>query len=517
MSRHRLWLPVLALCAASLGTGCARPESPRAPAFHWVAGCAEPGFDPGGPPEPVRWALERLLTRGLVSTDSSGRVVPDAAERWEWSPDSLTLTFHLRAGMRFVDGSPCGSGDFARALTRGLARTDHGTQAWLLAAVRGVDRVRAGRPLPALGIETPDALTLVLRLTRPDPDLPGSLALPGVSSPWSQAATGSWLGAPGLGPWRAVAGEPGRSLVLTRASGMGATDTLGIRFLLAGPRVLATLRAGSCDLLWPVPPALDLAPPPPAYQLRAAEASPGRTLLLVARADLPPTLRLPARHALAHGLNRNEVLRALGPRGRDLVSWLPGAGPFDFPALDEALVHEWMARARLGRAFHVVLTYDADGVGAVVARVLQGEWSRLGIYAELKPLRGARLEQDLLGGLSHLALVEAQPLRDGTPAALAMLVMPLRGPAVGGFRTGWRTREFDAWLLPRPGTPPPDPAATQDRLAEERIAIPLARLPWLWLERSGGPGVRFHPRFGPECPAPRGGDAVPPPGAASHR
>jgi len=45
---------------------------------------------------------------------------------------------------------------------------------------------------------------------------------------------------------------------------------------------------------------------------------------------------------------------------------------------------------------------------------------------------------------------------------------------------------------------------TQQRLADEAIALPIAELPWLWAQRPGAPG-RFHPRFGPD---PRG---FPPP------
>jgi hypothetical protein len=122
----------------------------------------------------------------------------------------------------------------------------------------------------------------------------------------------------------------------------------------------------------------------------------------------------------------------------------------------------------------------------------------------------------LLGGGSHLVLVEDQPLFDAFIAQLAPLVMPPRGPGVGGFRTMWRTREFDAWLWPRPAVHPrarsarhtvaaePDtlPPATQqaqNRLGEEMVVLPLARLPWRWVERGGPLPVGFHPHFGPQC------------------
>ena len=497
-SRSTVAVAAVALLAAVALAGCAQPRAVRTKCT-WIAGRPGPAFDPQGPPDPLRWSLERLLARGLMAEDSSGRVVPDAAGSLEWSADSLTLTFHLRPGLAFADGTPCGSDDFRRVLAAGLGRTDHATQAWILAAVRGVDRVRAGKPVPALGIETPDARTLVLRLVRPDPLLPRRLALPGASAPWSREGGAGWTRATGLGAYRAVAEEPGRALTLARVAPGAGPDTVAVRFLPGTGRVLWALRAGAADLVWPVPPGLASGGLPVGYRLRTQRARPPRRLLLVMRTDLPPTLRLPTRHALAHGLNREALLHQLGPRGAELVEWLPGAGRFDFPALDEALVRDWMERAKLGRSFHVVMAYDPDGAGAEVARALQGDWARLGIYVELRPRRGAQLPAELLGGLSHLALAESQAPDADVAAELATVVMPPRGPAVGSFKTGWRSREYDAWLAPRRASGAPDAALALARLAEERVVLPLAELPWVWVERAAAPRTGFHPRFGPEC------------------
>ena len=489
-------LALAALCCA----GCAARPPARGTSFVWIAGRLEPAFDPGGPPDPLRWSLERLLARGLVEEDSSGALVPGAAERWEWSADSLALTFHLRPGLVFADGAPCGSADFRRALGTGLGRGDHGSRAWLLSAVSGVERVRAGRPLPPLGIETPDPRTLVLRLARRDPLLPAKLALPGLSAPWSDSVSGGWRGAAGLGPYRVLGEEPGRALTLVRRAGAAGPDTILVRFQPLAARVLTFLRANAADLVWPLPAALDAGAALPGFQLGVRAAAPARTLLLVMRADLPPTSRLATRCALAHSVNRDRVLELLGVRGARLGSWVPGAGLYDFPALDEGQAREWMERGKLGQAFHVVMGYDADGAGASVARALQEEWSKLGIYAELRPLRGPKLARELQAGLSHLALVEEQPWTGDPAGTLASLVMPLRGPAVGAFRTGWRTRDFDGLLGPVRGSASPGPEAAQARLREDLVVLPLARLPWVWLARQNGSPLSFHPRLGPGCP-----------------
>src|SRR5437867_3316486 len=141
----------VAILALMLGCGalpaCAPRTSLPRPSVMWVLGTDLPRFDPAGPPDETRAALERLLTRGLVDEDSVGRVVPAAAESIETSPDSLVVTFRLRPDLAFADGTPCDSREFQATLLAGLARSDHSTRRWQLAAVKGVEAYRPGRPL----------------------------------------------------------------------------------------------------------------------------------------------------------------------------------------------------------------------------------------------------------------------------------------------------------------------------------------------------------------------------------
>ena len=494
---------LLAMIGAGSGlAGCAK-LAPAPTTFAWVLGGSEPAFDPHGPPDPRRWALERLLTQGLVTEDTLGRVVPAAAESILASLDSLTWTFRLREGLQFTDRTPCRSEDFRRALIEGLKRRDHGTQAWVLAAVSGVDAIRPGRPLPALGIDVVDDRTLVLRLVRPDVLLLRKLAVPGVCDAWSQRGDSTWLGAIGLGPLRAVEHHTGLRLRLVFAGrdGLppaGVVDTVFIRFALTAGRTRTLLRNGAIDLVWPPPQGMFDEALPGAYRMRTQNARPRTQLLLVARADLPPTTRLPARRALARGINRDEVVRMLGPGVERRTQWLASAPPADFPKLDGEEILLWMNRGKLGRSFHVEMAYRGDGPGAAIARSMQGEWSSHAIYIEPRPLRGERFEAEALGGRMHLVLTESQALVDDVAAELAQLVMPIRGPAIGSFRTGWRTREFDPWIYPRTGGTAPI-ELIESRLAEELVVLPLADLPWVWIERDAGPRRSVHPHFGPQC------------------
>jgi len=152
----------------------------------------------------------------------------------------------------------------------------------------------------------------------------------------------------------------------------------------------------------------------------------------------------------------------------------------------------------IGRSLHVVMAYSADGVGSRVARSLQSEWARSGLDVELRPFREPVVNGELLRrGGAQLLLVEDQAILANPSAELASLVLPMRGPPVGAFRAGWMTREFDPWIWGQGNPPPLDVAAAQQRMVDEDIVLPIANLPWLWVQRASAQG-RFHPRFGPD-------------------
>ncbi len=97
-----------------------------------------------------------LIFDALVRKDEHFDLRPSLAERWE-QPDARTWVFHLRDGVRFHDGRALEAEDVAwtvRSMIDGTLVTAKG------GAFAAVDRV-----------ETPDRLTVVVRLKRPDAGL----------------------------------------------------------------------------------------------------------------------------------------------------------------------------------------------------------------------------------------------------------------------------------------------------------------------------------------------------------
>jgi len=487
-ARPTLHVTFAAVAVLGVLAGCGTPRT--APVtLRWIVGSSPPPFDPGGPPEPIRNAIERCLTRGLVREDSSGAAVPDVAEKVDVTPDGLIYRFTLAAGLRFADGTPCRAADFVRTFRSGLVRRDHGTTAWALSAVRGVSAIRPGKPLPELGLHAVDERTLEIELVRRDPALLARLAVPGVSTVWSEASFG-------LGPFRVLERTAARlELARIRAAGAPLPDTIEIRFVPSSGRVRGVLRQQGADLVWPLPPGFETETAPAGYRRQAGPARPARQLALIQRADRPPTSRPSARQALVHGINRDDLLVLLGPEAVRTTTWAVGTPAVSFPRLDPEEIRMWKQRGKLGRSFHVNLAYRGDGPADAIARTMQGEWAANDIYVDLVPLRGARWIAESLDGKAHLLLVERQPPLEDPGADLACLVHPERGPAAGSFRTGWRTREFDPLIAGAGRGPTPRQVAT--RLEQEMIVLPIAGLPWVWIEREGGPTIGLDPRYGP--------------------
>lgn len=99
----------------------------------------------------------------LTEFDADLNVVPGLAESWDVSEDGLTVTFTLREGVTFADGSDFDSADVKYSLD---AIRDEATAAVARTSLASVTDVAA-----------PDAGTVVLTLSAPDAALPSNLAV----------------------------------------------------------------------------------------------------------------------------------------------------------------------------------------------------------------------------------------------------------------------------------------------------------------------------------------------------
>ncbi|MCW3476112.1 ABC transporter substrate-binding protein [Limobrevibacterium gyesilva] len=88
----------------------------------------------------------------LLDIDAKLNFVPQLATRWEWSEDALSLTLHLRDGVRFQDGTPLD----AEAVRLNLERYRSAPES-----------IRKTELKPITGVDVLDPLTLRIRLSTP--------------------------------------------------------------------------------------------------------------------------------------------------------------------------------------------------------------------------------------------------------------------------------------------------------------------------------------------------------------
>jgi oligopeptide transport system substrate-binding protein len=132
-----------------------------------------------GEPETLDWNkahtiveadLLNNLMEGLVTFDSSMRVIPALAQSWTLSSDRRTYTFKLRPGVRWSDGVVLKAKDFVYSWKRLLSPLTAADYAYFLYDIDGAEAFSTGKQLDfsQVGIRAIDDLTLEVRLNGPN-------------------------------------------------------------------------------------------------------------------------------------------------------------------------------------------------------------------------------------------------------------------------------------------------------------------------------------------------------------
>ena len=85
----------------------------------------------------------KLMYEGLTKLDKDLKTVPGAAEKWTYNADATQLTFNIRAGLKYSDGSPLNAARFKFALTRNINPATAGEYAQITDEIKGAPEWRA--------------------------------------------------------------------------------------------------------------------------------------------------------------------------------------------------------------------------------------------------------------------------------------------------------------------------------------------------------------------------------------
>ena len=163
MFRTKSWLILLAVlvisvvlsaCGGAAGpAGGAAPEqsggqaaAPRAryrPCASTRQGTFPEMMDPQKSSFVGEIAVLKLVYEGLTRLDDKLNTVPAAAESWAYNDDATQLTFTLRDGLTYSDGSPLNAERFAYSIRRNIDPTTAGEYAAITDEIVGAPEWRA--------------------------------------------------------------------------------------------------------------------------------------------------------------------------------------------------------------------------------------------------------------------------------------------------------------------------------------------------------------------------------------
>ena len=339
------------------------------------------------------------LFAGLVRIDDQFRPRPYLARHWRVSPDGRRYTFHLAPEARFHDGVPVTARDVAFSLD--TVKTYHPFGPAMFDAVAGVD--------------TPDAHTAVIRLTRPSPAFLQALAAPlmpviprHVYGDGRDPRTHPMNAAPvGSGPFRFAEWERGRHLILERNDdfflpGRPHLDRIVFRIVRDPAVRLLALRKGEVDY-FPFTPVrfrdlAKIAAEPDLAATTAGYAALGPVNYVEFNLRHPPFDDVRVRRAVAYAIDQDYMVHTL----HDGVPH-PGTGPFHhaspFHAADLNRYPADLERARSlldaagyppdaeGVRMEVTLDYPPFHVDSFTTggAYLKAQLARTGIAVTLRP------------------------------------------------------------------------------------------------------------------------------------
>ena len=304
------------------------------------------------------WILRNQVVETLLEQNpATGAIGPRLAESWE--QDAHALTLHLRAGVSWHDGEPFTAADVA--FTLGLARDP----------AIGADQRADLEPVSA--IETPDAHTVKLVLSRPAPLLKQALASLGILPDHAYRGKGAAHGAPltqadlrkakatrapiGTGPFRFASWRGGEEIVLERNPKYWgrAAHLEKIHFKVVRDRnvALELYRRGAIDMMWRLPPgrADEVRHDTRLSGHRMLTWSPRAYFFIVWNARRGPLADARVRRALTMLIDRTRFIQiAFGGRARPITGPYPPGSPSYDSAIAPWPYDPTAARALLDQA-----------------------------------------------------------------------------------------------------------------------------------------------------------------------
>ena len=114
-------VPALLLSACS-GSGSSASTSGGSATLKWATSYFPTHWDPVVSGSGAQFRELALVYAALTRTDAKGNAVPDLAQSWTYNSAGTVITFHLRPGLTFSDGTPLNAAAVKDAIDRAKAQ-----------------------------------------------------------------------------------------------------------------------------------------------------------------------------------------------------------------------------------------------------------------------------------------------------------------------------------------------------------------------------------------------------------
>ena len=365
-------------------------------------------LDPAIAYDVVTWPLVRTLFHGLIDYDDDLNLVPWHARSWTISEDGRTITFKLRQDIRFSNGRPITSEDFAYSLQRILNPAVKSPGQGFYRNIAGARGFQDGSADRVSGLRTPDLETFEIELVQPDLPFLYCIAMPfAYAVPREEVERhGDEFGRypVGSGPFTLARWQRGTGLRLEKNPGYYRADDIrleAIDLMVGGDETLHMMmfERGELDIASVTSTGIPDADfirvmNDPVLSKRVAHQPLNAIQYLSMNTELPPFDNVNVRRAVNHAIDRERIVGLISDRG------IPARGvlPPGMPGFNEALAgydHDpekartLLEEGGFTEGFTTELMVTAQsGIDSKIGQAVQQDLAEVGITVEIRPVTG---------------------------------------------------------------------------------------------------------------------------------
>ena len=361
-----------------------------------------------------------LVYDRLVEMGADGIIYPHLLKSWDVSKDGLTITFSLKEGVKFHDGSDLD----ADVLKWFLQNLGEGQSKYMVAAVESID--------------IKDNLTVVLNLSRPDPNILYNFtsSFTGIPSKKAVEKYGDEFGRKyvvGTGPFEFVSWKTGDEIVLKKNpdyqwgcplsdnQGPAKIDKIVFKEILEDSTRFLEFKTGGIDILEKAPTLfLDKIKKDPNANVITMASNTNFHMVMNTKREFLSDVNI--RKAIALAVNQESILKAVfqgsgAPAYTYLIDRLPARNVdkkyeihFDLATAKDILAKEgWTAGsdgilAKDGKKLSLALWCKSDSDERKIAEIIQAQLSKLGVAIQIEQFDPSSIKAEFKKGNHDLVV-----------------------------------------------------------------------------------------------------------------